>query len=209
MKENNQEDKMLERLLAGLGAAPVEEGFAQRVTRGVEARTKAVEARPMRWRGTMLGFASAAAALLLCAVALQEARHRDVAVPSARNAPRVMPGAAPPRMAPIAGEAAAVGPPAPRRMIRLPHKVPATDERTVTAALVSFPAPEAPLTQQERLLLRIVHRGDPVEVAMLSPQESAREEAAEAAEFQRFFPPKAPAPNVVPEDLTKEKGDTP
>ena len=120
MKENNQEDKMLERLLAGLGAATVEEGFAQRVTRGVEARTKAAEARPMRWRGTMLGFASAAAALLLCAVALQEARHRDVAVPSARKAPRVMPGAAPPRMAPIAGEAAAVEPPAPRRTIRLP-----------------------------------------------------------------------------------------
>jgi hypothetical protein len=78
----------------------------------------------------------------------------------------------------------------------------------VTAALVSFPAPEAPLTEQERLLLRIVHRGDPVEVAMLNPQELAREEALEAAEFQRFFPPPAPPADVVPEDSTKEKGDT-
>jgi hypothetical protein len=157
----------------------------------------------------MWGFASAAAvAVLLCVMALQEVRHRDVAVSTGKNARLVLPDAALPRSSPSASEAATVEPLATRRTAPLRRKVAAPEEQLVTAALVSFPAPEAPLTDQEKLLLRIVHRGDPVEVAMLNPQELAREEAAEAEEFQRFFPPKMPAPNVVPEDSTKEKGDT-
>jgi hypothetical protein len=35
----------------------------------------------------------------------------------------------------------------------------------------SFPAPPMPLTEQERLLLRIAHKNDPVEVAMLDPNQ--------------------------------------
>jgi hypothetical protein len=53
----------------------------------------------------------------------------------------------------------------------------------------SFPAPPMPLTEQERLLLRIAHRGDPVELALLSPRLRAVEDAEEKAEFQRFFGP--------------------
>jgi len=43
------------------------------------------------------------------------------------------------------------------------------------------------LTEQERLLLRIVHRGDPVELAMLDPMQRAARNVEEQAEFQRFF----------------------
>jgi hypothetical protein len=205
MNQSKHEDEMLDRLLAGLGAAPVDEGFAQRVTRGVEARTTAAQAPPVRWRGAMWGLASTVVAVLLCVVALREVRHRVVAVPTAKNAPLVFQAAALPRRSPSASEA--VEPLVPRRTAPIQHTAASLDEQPVTAALVSFPAPEAPLTEQERLLLRMVH-GDPVEVAMLNPQELAREEAAEAEEFQRFFPPKPPAPNVVPEDSTKEKGDS-
>jgi hypothetical protein len=44
-----------------------------------------------------------------------------------------------------------------------------------------------PLTEQERLLLRIAHKGDPVELAMLDPMQRAARNAEEQTEFQRFF----------------------
>jgi deoxyadenosine/deoxycytidine kinase len=44
-----------------------------------------------------------------------------------------------------------------------------------------------PLTEQEKLLLRIAHRGDPVEVAMLDPNQRSLEEMKEKAEYQSFF----------------------
>jgi len=53
----------------------------------------------------------------------------------------------------------------------------------------SHPAPPMPLTEQERLLLRIAHRGDPVELAMLNHEIRAKQEEEEKAEFQRFFEP--------------------
>ena len=43
------------------------------------------------------------------------------------------------------------------------------------------------LTEQERLLLRIVHKNDPVEVAMLDPNQRNLEERKERAEYQSFF----------------------
>jgi hypothetical protein len=51
----------------------------------------------------------------------------------------------------------------------------------------SFPAPPMPLTEQEKLLLRIVHRGDPVEMAMLDPAVRAARDAEEKADVARFF----------------------
>ena len=51
----------------------------------------------------------------------------------------------------------------------------------------SFPAPPMPLTEQERLLLQLVHKVDPVEIAMLDPRVRAMQDAEEKAEFQRFF----------------------
>ena len=53
----------------------------------------------------------------------------------------------------------------------------------------SLPEPPMPLTEQEKLLLRVVHRSDPVELAMLNPEMEARREAEGAVEFQKFFEP--------------------
>jgi hypothetical protein len=52
---------------------------------------------------------------------------------------------------------------------------------------VSYPAPPMPLTEQERLLLRIAHRSDPVELAMVEPMLRPMQDADERREFQRFF----------------------
>jgi hypothetical protein len=51
----------------------------------------------------------------------------------------------------------------------------------------NHPAPPMPLTEQERLLLKIAHKSDPVEIAMLDPRMRAARDAEEGAEFQRFF----------------------
>jgi hypothetical protein len=53
----------------------------------------------------------------------------------------------------------------------------------------SFPAPPMPLTEQERLLLRIAHKADPVELAMLDPIQRAARDAEEKADVKKFFEP--------------------
>jgi hypothetical protein len=53
----------------------------------------------------------------------------------------------------------------------------------------SHPAPPLPLTEQEKLLLRIVHKGDPVELAMLDPMQRAAQEARDKADVKSFFEP--------------------
>jgi hypothetical protein len=51
----------------------------------------------------------------------------------------------------------------------------------------SHPPPPMPLTDQEKLLLRIARKGDPVEVAELNPIVRAARYEEEKAEVQRFF----------------------
>lgn len=51
----------------------------------------------------------------------------------------------------------------------------------------SYPAPPLPLTEQERLLLRIVHKDGPVELAMLDARLRTARDEEDKAEVQRFF----------------------
>jgi hypothetical protein len=51
----------------------------------------------------------------------------------------------------------------------------------------SYPAPPMPLTEQERLLLRLAHRRDVQSVALLNPDLQAAESAEAAKQFQQFF----------------------
>jgi hypothetical protein len=55
-----------------------------------------------------------------------------------------------------------------------------------------------PLTEQEKLLLRLVHKDDPVELAMLDPRVRALEDSEDKAEFQRFFGQSAKQPASEP-----------
>jgi hypothetical protein len=51
----------------------------------------------------------------------------------------------------------------------------------------SHPAPPLPLTDQERLLLRLAHRHDVQSVAILNPGLQAAQSAEAAEQFQTFF----------------------
>jgi hypothetical protein len=68
----------------------------------------------------------------------------------------------------------------------------------------SHPAPPMPLTEQERLLLRIAHRGDPVELAMLDPMRRAARDVEEQTEFQRFFKPRTTEQPTADQPTTEQ-----
>jgi hypothetical protein len=72
--------------------------------------------------------------------------------------------------------------PAPQARVSHVHESAAFTETRAA----SHPAPSAPLTQEEKLLLRIAHRGDPEELAMLNPQVQAQRDAESEAECLKF-----------------------
>ena len=55
-----------------------------------------------------------------------------------------------------------------------------------SARAASRPAPVAPLTKEEKLLVRIAHTGDPLEMAMLNPEIRSQQAADSEAKFKRF-----------------------
>jgi hypothetical protein len=182
MNDVKQENEMLDRLLGGLGTAPVDDGFAQRVVRGVEASIAAAPPRKRGWSMAMWGFAYVAAAVLLCMVAVHALRARDAAV-TARTMPVVLPNSG--RKAINSGAVEEtrierVNAPPTRKVAVRRHLAPAS-------ASMSFPAPEAPLTEQEKLLAGIAGRGNPEELAALSPEIRASQEAKQKAAFHRVF----------------------
>ena len=80
----------------------------------------------------------------------------------------------------------------------------ATDSVAVSEMLApSFPAPPMPLTEQEQLLLRIAHKGDPVEIAMLNPVVRDEREREEKAEVKRFFEPSIVEPSTTKQLVTE------
>jgi hypothetical protein len=50
-----------------------------------------------------------------------------------------------------------------------------------------FPAPPLPLTEQERMLLRVARRDDAKNKALLNPDLQAAQSAKNTEQFQRFF----------------------
>jgi hypothetical protein len=56
-------------------------------------------------------------------------------------------------------------------------------------AAQNHPAPELPLTDQEKLLLRLAHRYDPVEIVALNHPPMASHDAEDKEEVKRFFEP--------------------
>jgi hypothetical protein len=50
-----------------------------------------------------------------------------------------------------------------------------------------FPAPPLPLTEQEKLLLRLAHRNDAQDMTLLNPDVQAQQSAKATQQFQQFF----------------------
>jgi hypothetical protein len=189
----NQDDQAFEALVRELGRATPEIGFEQRVLRDVERRRLELPERPRPRAASPFGLAFA---LGVVVVSVSIGWYRSHSSTSHRNVAQIVPQAqeayrSPPSVWQAAARSVPVEIPRSRNLASVdPSKI------------ASFPAPPAPLTEQERLLLQLARASDPVQVAMLTPDELALEEARNREEFQRFFPPPDPAPNDVPPDNT-------
>jgi hypothetical protein len=191
-------DGTIERLLAGLRDAEPPGGMERRILEaldGMEVREAVASAS--LWR---LPFRPAIAMLLVCTVILMAAftveQRKHVPgqqfVPlkpteGLNGAPNIFSSlrvGQKPQHAPADQRVRSNGatlrqlPP-----VKHPHDAPAEGE-TKTA---SFPAPPLPLTEQERLLLHLAHRGDADNMVILNPDVRAAQTAKATEQFQRFF----------------------
>jgi hypothetical protein len=225
----------MERVLAGLRDAETPAGMEHRILDRLEERASTAEAR-WGWGRLvptwgMMATAPVATKALVCGVALASVLVMVFAIAGilrlghapVRSKIDVVP-AEPMRRTPAVDTAKGVAPSSDEPSVRLgmvmkvseAGLVPAADSDDSVAVAemqtASYPAPPMPLTEQERLLLRISHRVDPVEMAMLDPKLRALQDAEEKAEFQRFFgqstkqtAPVQPTTEQAPVDTTMEQ----
>lgn len=194
----------IEKVLAGLRDVAAPTGMERRILEGLEGRVSAVEGRS-GWRRLVRVGVTIPTKALICGAALAGLVAVVLAIPAMRRIGRApvssKSGAvtgAPIGTVPLVaagGSRVRLGTTAKGRdagLVRVadsPEANSADEESLARSEMeaASFPAPPMPLTAQEKLLLRLVHKVDPVEMAMLDPKFRAMQEAEEKAEFQRFF----------------------
>jgi len=190
MRPNSDQD--LSRILAALRDIEAPRGMEQRVMAAIEQREASVPARNYAW-----GFAAlAAAALVTAMVAFWLMPRLPNSHPTAvTNAPTLA--------APVQAWTLARAHSEPVTPIAVPHRnhpVPVSrrsnqllcdcDPTAVAEANApSLPAPELPLTEQERLLRRIAQHPDQVQVAELTSAGREASSAADKDDFKTFFTP--------------------
>jgi hypothetical protein len=182
MNDFDRSNQELEKLLTHLGTVEVNLGFEDRIRHGVNARQEHRRKQPQRW---FLGVAAILAAAALCTTLWLHDKPQASAQPKVTRLATPLQQAAPTRVDSDVK---------PMHVVHLAHAT-KTPRQSLPTFEASFPAPPAPLTEQERLLVRLAHRGDPEELAMLDPNVRALDEAMSRAEFDKFF-----APPSIPED---------
>ena len=183
----NDAETAIEGLLAGLRDAQPHHGIEQRMLKAIQAREKVASAslwsrlRPQTLPTFAIGMAGALAIIGAFVASTLPLRWM---VPVARNRPvsvalRSKSSAdASPHQVPVP-----VRRPASRIEPKHVHAVnPAANLRSA-----SFPAPPLPLTEQEKLLLRLTYRRNPEDTAILNPAVQAAQSAKANEEFQQFF----------------------
>ena len=177
----------IERLLAGLRDAEPQPGIEHRILEAMQARETVASMpfwkrlRPQALPAFAIWLASALAITgALVAIALHQ-RWRvpaDSSHPSTLAVRRESPAEVIAQKAPVPARR-----PASRAWAKHSRTVPPV--RDLRAA--SFPAPPLPLTEQEKLLLRLAHRRDPQDTAILNPAAQAAQSARANEQFQQFF----------------------
>jgi hypothetical protein len=177
----------IERLLAGLRDAEPQPGIEHRILEAMQAR-ETVASVPF-WNRLRPQTLPAFAIWLVTALAITGAfvaiaLHQRWRVPADSSHPSTL----------------AVRQESPAEAITQPAPVPARrpasrvwSKHSRTAVPVSdlqaagFPAPPLPLTEQEKLLLRLAHGRDPEDTAILNPAAQAAQSARANEQFQQFF----------------------
>ena len=195
----NDHEARIDRVLEGLREAEPADALEQRVLRAVGERA-AGKTGPQRARFGLSfarspqGYAVAATVLALALVLGTSAlRHRGRQVAGQEGAGRS--ASAEPasvRDAPSPRSIAATQPErrSPRAAVAERRaKSARAEQHSLLLASGNHPAPEEPLTDQERLLLRLAHRAGPDDLAELNPDARDAQARADSAEFRKFFGP--------------------
>lgn len=186
----NPEDRDIDRFLRGLGAADVPPQLEARILQRLAASTLAPHPSSIWDRRPWFigGFAAACAVLLMVALTA----HHPHPQPAATN---LALSGHPNQEKPPSLRAPTPRTPHASAFVRVPAGAPSSSRAakdTTATPLQSFPAPEAPLTQQERLLLKIARNADAPEVQILIPEKRELLLAQSRAEFDKYFPQPKP-----------------
>jgi hypothetical protein len=186
-------DGVVERVLAGLRDSEVPMGMERRILEAVQDRA-AMKSRwgaARTWTRSWTWGIALAGAVAICVAGFMVRRMEPL---SDASQARSIPADALPTVPSQAAEKSPQLPPS--SIVRVERKAPAREARLIAVTdaanlsevrAASYPAPPAPLTQEEKLLLRIAHKGDPQELALLNPVLRAARNAEEKAEVERFF----------------------
>ncbi len=208
-------DEVIDKVFAALKDAEPPLGIERRILQAVEDHAPQRRRRlgrfvwPMSSAGPLhpssWAYGATVAAVLVLAL-LIPANHRRPSPPTSSGNVRVeghSPFASPPAAvssslppAPAVVSRAPPGNVAARNLTSVgpasPAQPPAGNADTLALEelhAASQPAPPLPLTPEEKLLLRIAHKGDPGELSGLDPKLHAQRDMEARAEFHNFFDP--------------------
>jgi hypothetical protein len=212
-----EHDNAVDKVLAALRDAVPPEGMDARIAQRLEQQAKTAQDAAFRWRDLLAGSAlagawwrgaiSGAATAMLVTGAVLFAGHllrpRTLVPDNVQlavretSAPAVTPVNASILRAPVSEDRAK--PCATPSVLRVRTDLPPQTAETLRtesyteSTAPSRPAPAMPLTAQERQLVHLARTADPQELAKL--------QAEDAAEFAKFFatPPPPPVPEISPE----------
>jgi hypothetical protein len=163
-------DRTIENLLVGLRDAEPPPGMYHRILDAMAAR-QATTYRSHR----LLRLAAAISLACVLAITIRVSQHRHIPTNLRSDTKHVD---APPTKLPRT-----VANITPRESKRSASRV----SLRSTTQVRGFPAPPLPLTEQEKLLLRLAHRNDARDMNLLNPDVQAQESAQAIQQFQQFF----------------------
>jgi hypothetical protein len=217
-------DDAVEKVLRGLRDAPTPEGMEARIAQrlAVAAQDSGTRAAALGWRSFFAGYGqsgvwwrgavsgAAVAMLAMGAVMLMqhEARGRARQEQRASSGGSVRGGGVVPAAGAEVAVAAQARPCAGPGLLRARRETPAPSGEAVRTASAGRPEPlaDAPLTAEERGLVRLVQVADPRELSTLNPEVQEQLEAKEAEEFKSFFPTPPPPKDVDDGDANQPPG---
>ena len=206
-------EQAIEKVLSGLNGVEAPSDMERRILRKLQNHTSLSAAQSTRsllqsrfpsWlaehtRAFAIATACGIAALLVVLItpAIRHTGHATApSTPSAQSAP----AAVQPSPTEMTAATSAQAPTSIARKAATHH----TNRTTPTSAeddlaeremrAPSLPAPPMPLTDQEKLLLRLVHANDPVELALIDSKSWATQFTRSKAQFDKFFAPPKTAP---------------
>jgi hypothetical protein len=176
MKHSDEADIAISKVLAGLRDVETPDGMERRILRQLEQRAAQRSTSWLQWSLPLAAVGTVACGMLV-AVALRSS-HKPAPIP--------------PSIARVATSPMAAAAPANSLAPEQPHRVPTAKHRIVRSSKASeaataelgFPAPPLPLTDEEKLLLRLAQGGIPKSVVLLDPEALAEREAKAEKDFR-------------------------